>query len=141
MIRSTGEELDETEKQDTCLGLVELLTNAIEHGNLGITKHEKSKALDGGQAGLNMLYNERLGNPRLASRKVKIDYNLSDTFCEWVISDEGKGFDWQTYLKQLESDPLAGESKGLLICKYHLDDLAFLGEGNVVRVRKLRSLK
>ena len=108
---------------------------------LGIAREEKSKALDDGPANLYSLYNERLGNSSLAARKVKIDYNLSDTFCEWVITDEGKGFDWKTFLNQLNSDPLGMECKGLFICKYHFDDLEFLGKGNVVRAKKLRSLK
>ena len=141
LIRATGDALDETDKQDTCLSLVELLTNAIEHGNLGITREEKSKALDDGLAGLYSLYNKRMKNSSIAARKVKIDYNLSDTFCEWRITDAGKGFDWKTFLNQLNSDPFGMECKGLFICEFHLDDLKFLGKGNVVRARKLRSLK
>jgi YesN/AraC family two-component response regulator len=34
LIIATGDALDETDKQDACLSLVELLTNAVEHGNL-----------------------------------------------------------------------------------------------------------
>jgi YesN/AraC family two-component response regulator len=136
-----GDVLEDTDKLDVRLGLIELLTNAIEHGNLGIKREEKLNAMEQGQESLKELYNQRMVSPRLASRKVKIEYKLNDTSTEWLITDEGLGFDWKSFLKRLETNPLQMESKGLLICKYHFDSLEFLNSGNQVRVRKLRSLK
>jgi hypothetical protein len=106
-----------------------------------ITREEKFRALNEGQVDLDSLYDERLKRSNLAARKVKIDYKLSDNFCEWVIADEGKGFDWESFLSQLNSDPLGMECKGLFVSKYHLGNLEFMGKGNLVRARKLRSLK
>jgi YesN/AraC family two-component response regulator len=136
-----GEALDENDKLDVHLGLLELLTNSIEHGNLKISPMDKAEALEKGPENLYALFRERMADTKLSKRKVTINFQIKDAYCEWVVSDEGDGFDWKSYMKQMEMGALQMEGKGLLICKYHFDYLEFLSQGNIVQAKKLKSLK
>jgi DNA-binding response OmpR family regulator len=118
------------------LGLLELLVNAMEHGNLEITYEEKSKALEGN--GLQSLRNERRAIHALANRRVTVDFRSDDTGCEWRISDEGKGFDWRMVPDPLDpGNATSHNGRGIAISRRHFDEFEYLGNGNVVRVKKL----
>ncbi|MEW6356471.1 MAG: response regulator [Planctomycetota bacterium] len=117
------------------LGIYELLVNAVEHGNLEIAYKEKSEALRAGM--LDYLYNERQATPELASRKVTVDFFLDETGCEWLISDEGQGFDWRSLPDAIEEEGfLRPHGRGILISRFVFDEVEFMGKGNIVRVRK-----
>ncbi len=119
------------------LGLLELLMNAVEHGNLEITNEEKEAALDQG-LGMAELYAERLARPELAARKVTVAFSQDEEGNrEWLISDEGKGFDWRREMERAAApglECLCG--RGVLLARLVFDELQFLGRGNQVRVRK-----
>jgi CheY-like chemotaxis protein len=118
LVKTAGNQLDESGKLGVKLGLVELLNNAIEHGNLGDSDNPDSL---------------------IKSRKVLIVYKTTASFCEWTITDEGNGFDWKTYLEQLAADPLGMEGKGLLCCQFHFTELEFNSTGSSVTARKNRN--
>lgn len=117
------------------LGLTELVTNAIEHGNLNITYQEKTEVLN--DNGLTSLYLKRLSDSKLASRKVTVEYAFSQNVCEWTITDEGDGFDPSKI-----PDPLAEENignlsgRGIFVSKFAFDNVEYLGKGNCVHVTK-----
>jgi len=118
LIRSTKKYLDESGQLDAKIGLVELLNNAIAHGNLGSETNENTNQI------------------LVRARQVRIEYKTSETYCEWTISDEGKGFDWQSYMERLDADPLGQEGKGILCCKFHFSELLYNPAGNSVTARK-----
>lgn len=123
------------EKLSVRLGLSELIMNAFEHGNLEISYDEKSAALQANT--LSELREQRLADPRLANRHITIDFELNENGGEWVVSDQGKGFDWESI-----PDPNAPENlwkmngRGLFICRRQFDALEYIGCGNRVRARK-----
>ena len=122
------------------LGLAELLWNAIEHGNLGITFEEKSEATEEGGDSLAKLYRERSEDPARAERKIQIDVKIDESGCQWVITDEGEGFDWKNLPDPTDSEGiLRFHGRGIFLCRHYFDELEFLGKGNVVRVKKLAS--
>ena len=95
------------------LGLNELLMNSIEHGNLGITFAEKREALAVSPDEWTRLLKERLKDPRLASRWITIEFKLDAQSCEWIISDEGEGFNWHQLPDPLvEKDPEVPQGRG-----------------------------
>lgn len=118
LIKSTGNYLDESGQLDAKIGLVELLNNAIAHGNWGSETN--------GDA--NQILNR--------ARQVRVEYKTSETYCEWTISDEGKGFDWESYMERLDADPLGQTGKGILCCKFHFSELLYNSPGNSVTARK-----
>ena len=126
----------EKERLDLILGLDELLSNSIEHGNLGITQQEKEKALYESD-GLRLIHEERLSDDNRARRLVTIEYHgVRGKFCEWILRDEGEGFNWRDV-----PSPLAPESfykpcgRGIFLSRMIFDHVEYRDRGNVVCVR------
>ena len=77
----------------------------------------------------------------LAKRKIYVDFIQKDGFCEWTITDEGKGFDWKSI-----PDPTQGaqlmelNGRGIFITNFLFDQMEYMGRGNCVRVRKNHAL-
>ncbi|HNW34657.1 MAG TPA: response regulator [Candidatus Ozemobacteraceae bacterium] len=121
------------------LGLAELLTNAIQHGNLGITYHEKLKAFESeGDAGIERLIRDRTKDPAIAARKVNVDFYMDHERCEWTITDEGPGFNW-TLMETpgRETDFSKVDGRGVFLSRLQFDHLEFMDTGNKVRAVKL----
>jgi len=102
--RLTGEEF-----LDVRLGLHEILVNAIEHGNLGITFEEKAGALAEGK--FMELIRSRQQDPRYRDRRVRVEYRLSSDRVEFLVEDEGAGFD---HAGMLNRDIRVGDSRSLM---------------------------
>ena len=128
-------ELDDNDRINVELGLVELITNAIEHGNLEISYLEKQKALDKNM--FDKLYTEKLENPKYKNKKIYVDFITDDKGCEWTITDEGKGFDWKILPDPTDDNHILElNGRGVFITKFLFDELEYNGNGNVVRVKK-----
>jgi two-component system, cell cycle response regulator len=82
-------------------GISELLINAVEHGNLGISYDLKSILV--AENRWKEEINRRYDDPSSASKKVRVAFTRGDTACTLEITDEGEGFDWKRYL---EVEPL-----------------------------------
>lgn len=82
---------------DTGIGLLELMINAIEHGNLGITYAEKSALRKAWQWESEVEL--RLAMTPWQNRIAKIETRLTGDDVEFIITDQGEGFNWQEYLK------------------------------------------
>jgi hypothetical protein len=112
-------------------GLTELLVNAIEHGNLGITYAEKKHLRLTG--GWNDEVERRQGLPEYAARQVCVRVARRPDCFEFTVSDEGAGFDWRRYL---DFDPeRAADPNGRGIAMARLLSFArleYLGCGNTV---------
>ena len=140
LVNELGRTLPEKERMDITLGLDELICNAIEHGNLGISQDEKEKAMDLAE-GLKQLHARRLCDPRVAARRVKIDFTYRKNECfEWIIADEGDGFDWHQVPSPLDDDGVGKPcGRGIFLGRILFDFLEYRGKGNVVCVRKYPS--
>ncbi|MCK5536823.1 MAG: response regulator, partial [Bacteroidales bacterium] len=129
LIQETGNLFSSDEKISIELGLVELFTNSIEHGNLEISFQEKSEALKNGK--LERLYEDRLNDPKLASRKIRVQFEMIGSRCTWIIEDEGKGFDWKDIQSNIEEERLFDlNGRGIFICQFLFDELEYSGRGN-----------
>lgn len=114
-------------------GLSELLINAVEHGNLEISYSEKSNLL------ANQKWQEeiesRLKQTKYASRYVSVKFKRAENEITIVITDQGKGFEWQQYLEM--SPERSGDSHGRGIAMANLlsfDNIEYKGKGNCVAV-------
>lgn len=134
--------LEEAEKLSTMLashcptpervstGIWELISNAVEHGNLEIDCKEKSELIGKG------LYAEeivkRLTSPKFARRVVSVRFNRTKTRIRIRISDEGPGFDYGSYTQNgvMSEGP---NGRGILIAReFSFDRIVYHGRGNVV---------
>jgi CheY-like chemotaxis protein len=119
------------------LGLLEIIINAIEHGNLGITYCDKTAAIESKSIDLGDLVAQRTSQEPYRSRRVQIQFQMNAEMCEWVITDEGEGFDWRSVPDP--NDPanlMSMHGRGILLARLNFDEVLFLERGNKVVLRK-----
>ena len=118
------------------IALSEIVLNAIEHGNLGITMKEKSAATDRGD--YKDLISQRRNDPRYKDRVVTLDVTMDRERLVYTVTDQGEGFDYENVF---ESDPSAhiGSGLGLFIVRSFFSEVAYEGCGNKVRLVYLNS--
>lgn len=119
----------DSEKAGT--GLRELLFNAVEHGNLGITYEEKSRLVEVGE--FDKEIDRRLALPGNEAKRVLVRYKHSESEIRFLIRDEGKGFDWKPYLA---FDPVRAydvHGRGIAMANsLSFESLEYQGVGNEV---------
>ncbi|MEI2385241.1 ATP-binding protein [Breoghania sp. JC706] len=118
------------EPEKVRLGIWELLSNAIEHGNLGITFEEKTSLLETGH--FHEEISRRLGLDRYRDRVARVYFSLGPGSAHLKVSDDGPGFDFQEFMN---SEPQIERPNGRgirLVCQMCFDELAFVGTGNAV---------
>lgn len=119
------------------LGLMEILINAIEHGNLAVGYEEKSRAIERGHDGLEKLIEERIHTSPYCERRVKIQFSLNRERCEWLVTDEGAGFDFNNLPDPNDPENLIKcHGRGIMLARLQFDECEFLGNGSQVRMVK-----
>jgi anti-sigma regulatory factor (Ser/Thr protein kinase) len=134
--------LDEAEKLSTMLannypapervstGIWELISNAIEHGNLEIDYAEKAQLLESGLFAGEIA--RRLSVSPYARRVATVEFKRTRTTIRIRVRDQGKGFDFAKYLNAttLSDGP---NGRGIRIAsKFSFDRVVYRGRGNVV---------
>lgn len=118
------------------LGLSELIQNSMEHGNMGISFEMKSEALKNNN--LQDLYNTKMSDISISQKKVRISFTYNSGNSEWIIEDEGNGFDWNKYTSvtnDVFSENLSG--RGIYISRLQFDDMNYFDNGRKVVVSKI----
>lgn len=112
-------------------GIVELLINAIEHGNLEIGYQKKSELL-----GKNMWLHEierRAALPEYAQRTVQIKLERQYDQIILEIADQGSGFDWHKFDTISEDRLFDLHGRGIALARNSsFDGMAYSPIGNVV---------
>lgn len=117
------------------IGLSEIITNAIEHGNLEITGEEKFQATE--DDSYYNLVDERLNNPKYKDRKVKITLYFKKPVLKIVVEDRGKGFDTSKIKKvHSEEDLFKLHGRGILIARMYFNEINYNKKGNKVTLIK-----
>ena len=114
------------------MGITEMFINAIEHGNLCITYDEKTEYMMEGT--WNAEIERRLALPRHADKHVEVRITREAALLAVLIKDQGRGFDYEKYLRLDESRVFHNHGRGIALAKSTLD-LQYLGNGNTVFVR------
>lgn len=109
----------------------EILTNAVEHGNLGITYDEKTSLI--ADNALSREVDRRLAMPEYAAKRVKLRIRRSKREITVEIEDEGKGFEFQKYLQMDEARVFDNHGRGIALTREYLK-LEYLGNGSKVIV-------
>ncbi len=116
---------------DCGLGLLELLINAVEHGNLQISYPEKSRLLE--EADYEAEIKRRLEMPENLTKKVVVSVEKSDQEMKITIVDCGPGFDFEKYLLFDQDRVFDAHGRGILLARAMVK-LEYIEPGNEVRV-------
>ncbi len=112
-------------------GLLELLVNAIEHGNLGITYEHKARLIADnrwqGEVDRRLAANENSG------KFAELAYEVRNRVIEIRIKDAGAGFDWSDYLEISPRRATHSHGRGIATAKaLSFSSLTYIGCGNEV---------
>lgn len=113
------------------LGLRELMVNAVEHGNLGISYDEKS-TLHVNNQWIDEVQ-RRLALPEYQDKYVTVTYERTTQEIRFLIADQGKGFDWKPYLTIDPSRVFDSHGRGIAMAgKISFDRIEYRNRGNEV---------
>ncbi|MBF0415423.1 MAG: response regulator [Magnetococcales bacterium] len=117
--------------EKAAIGLREILINAVEHGNLGITYEEKGILNSNNK--LEEEIKRRLALPENQEKHVVVLFTRKEDEISFHIRDDGSGFDSEPYLDFNPERMLDTHGRGIAIAvKASFDDVRYLGSGNEV---------
>lgn len=113
--------------------LTELMINAVEHGNLGISYTEKSRLIADEKWEGEVLH--RLTLPENKDKQVTIKFTRNVEEITFLITDQGTGFDWQQYMEISPNRAFDSHGRGIAMANsISLNQIEYLETGNKVRV-------
>jgi CheY-like chemotaxis protein/anti-sigma regulatory factor (Ser/Thr protein kinase) len=127
---------DQTGLIRVCVALREALVNAMEHGNLEVSSATREKD----DRVYHQLVQQRRQEDRYRNRRVHVTARLTRQRAEFVIRDEGPGFDPSALPDPTDPANLEKVSgRGLLLIRTFMDEVRYNETGNevtmVVRAR------
>jgi CheY-like chemotaxis protein len=126
---------DQTSRIRIGIALEEALLNGIYHGNLEVS----SELRENGDGAFHEAARERRLQSPYAERRLRVRSKLSRTQAEWVISDEGPGFDPSQLPDPTDPANLGRVcGRGLLLIRTFLNEVRFNPKGNEVTLIKRR---
>ena len=118
------------EKEKLHVALLELLINAIEHGNCKIGFDEKTAWLEK-NGDIMDLIREKNRDPAVKARKVYFSYTITPEKSRLTIKDEGEGFDWRARLSAKPDSP-GLHGMGMKMADLYVRELSYNDKGNEV---------
>ena len=98
------------------IGLMELLINSIEHGNLGIDYEMKTMLLESGSLADEI--DRRMALPEFRDRRVVVDFEQDRDGVRISIKDEGDGFDPSPYLADEVAVSDHSHGRGIFLARH-----------------------
>ncbi|MCK5567274.1 MAG: response regulator [Actinomycetia bacterium] len=122
--------------ENITLALIESISNAMFHGNLEISSEIKNVE---GIKRFNDEVDKRKNEETYKNRLITINYELTNEYVEYIIEDEGKGFNFNSLPDPRDPENFFKNSgRGLLIIRIHMDEVEWNGHGNIIRLRKYK---
>jgi DNA-binding response OmpR family regulator len=113
------------------IGLSELLVNAVEHGNLGISYAEKSEMRRNDTWESEVALRSR--DAVLGARRARVVFHRLSDCLTFTISDQGAGFKWQRYLDFDPDRAFDPNGRGIALARQtSFSSIEYLGNGNCV---------
>jgi len=123
--------INEEDRWNLQVSLMELLTNALEHGNLEISFEDKSSWMSRG-GDIIELIEQRSNDPKYSERKIKIAYVIGRVKSRFTITDDGNGFDWRKFTSGNEEPSTALHGRGISLSSGLVSKLSYNEKGNEV---------
>ena len=115
--------------QRVFLGISELLINAVEHGNLGISYQEKSSLLQAGKWEREI--ERRLTLPEHTNKRVEVMLEHRPREMSLTIRDCGEGFDSKKYMEMSPERAFDPNGRGIVMSRItSFDTLEYSDKGN-----------
>lgn len=95
------------------IGFFEIMINAVEHGNLGITYAEKTDLIKNGT--LHDEIQKRLSEPQYADKYVEVELTQEPGKLEVTVTDMGNGFDFQNYMEFSLERAMDNHGRGIMM--------------------------
>lgn len=122
--------ISEDERFNLYTTFTELLTNALEHGNLEISYDEKTECMAQGKNMIQFIQ-ERAKDKRFRDRKIKISYIIGKVSSEFTIKDDGNGFDWRKMM-ETKADETLLHGRGIKLSRNLVNSISYNEKGNEV---------
>jgi len=116
------------EREKLHVGLLELLVNAIEHGNCKISFEEKTAWLEKNRDIMDLI-REKNRDPRIKAKKVYFSYTITPERSRFTIRDEGDGFDWRSRISAEPGEP-GLHGMGMKMANLYVQNLSYNDKGN-----------
>jgi len=124
---------EEADRMRVGVALEEALVNALYHGNLEVSSELREEDHDAYQA----LADRRASEPPYSQRRIHVRANLSRAKAEFVITDEGPGFDPDSLPDPTDPANLEKVSgRGVLLMRTFMDSVQYNDLGNEVSLVK-----
>lgn len=127
--------LSDEESKGFILGVYEMILNAIEHGNLGITYEMKKLWLK------NNTYEENIRklSKDITDKKVMVVLKKTNDQIIITIRDCGEGFNVPRQMEDQRKDNILRENgRGILIAKHFFSEVYYNNKGNEVTLIKTK---
>lgn len=114
--------------ENSYLGIQEIIINAIEHGNLGISYEQKKQLL------LNDNLNKTIEKKLVqhSNKFVLIKYTTKNNIFQLEVIDQGDGFKWQDFLEINPNRVTDPNGRGIAMAKkISFDSLEYNDKGNI----------
>lgn len=119
-------------KNNLAFSIFELLINAIEHGNCGISFEEKNTWLEQGGSMIDLI-DRRSSEPDIRDRRVTFEYQICTPGSKFTIIDEGSGFNWKQFLERgSDESQFRLHGRGIILASRFTRNMSYNDTGNAV---------
>lgn len=128
---------DESEVRHCTVALEEAVCNALYHGNLELNEKQARQARHAFREGeIDDTVHARQSLDPYQNRSIYVAVDLSNTKAQFIVRDQGDGFDVQSVIpKDSDTDHLSEMSKrGLTLIRNFMDEIAFNETGSEIRM-------
>jgi len=124
--------IDPDRKMHLQLALIELIVNAIEHGNCGISYEEKTQSLESGVSSVELIA-EKCKNPAINAKKVSFSWEINADNSAFIIRDQGNGFDVNAFKEKVKKQSgYSLHGRGIIMAHKLSHKLIYNAKGNQV---------
>lgn len=95
------------------VGFFEIMVNAVEHGNLGITYDEKTQLINDGK--LHAEIEQRLNSPDYQEKFVTVNLRHLEKQLEVEVTDMGAGFNFEDYMEFSLERAMDNHGRGIMM--------------------------
>lgn len=132
-----GQICDHPTAENITLALREAISNAMFHGNFEISSEIRET---GGIKQFNEEIAKRKELEPYKDRLVTINFKQTQEYVEYIIEDEGPGFDYKSLPNPKDPENFFKNSgRGLLIIGIHLDEISWNDKGNIIYLKKYKA--